>query len=309
MKKSQKLIVTAASESYAESILALIGSLNVNWPGHPPVLVYDIGLSPDTLEQLRMHQIPVRSVPPFCPHWRKHFTWKLWCWQDAPAEQVLWMDAGLAVLGPLEEIFTAIESLGYFAVPTYFPQIRLAHPEACRCCGVAPEFRDGKMALAATLVGMDKSGKMGELVLEALTIALREECIVSTAEILNNDQALYSLLMYRYFGHPVIADGIIYLGSSSPRQVPGQKVWHHRRRIRPEDAAYFARYLSGPGPPHHPQPSREGLLWLVKNPRHLGLKIREKGLAESLKWGLRIVASELGLIKENKEKVRLGLRD
>ena len=51
-RKHERVIVTAASPSYEASALALIGSLNCNWPGHPPVVVYDLGMTDDTLSRL-----------------------------------------------------------------------------------------------------------------------------------------------------------------------------------------------------------------------------------------------------------------
>ena len=78
MNSDDRLIITAASNAYGPSLLALPGSLNLNWHNHPPVLVYDIGLDDATRATLQQHHIPLRVVPPFCPHWRSHFTWKIW---------------------------------------------------------------------------------------------------------------------------------------------------------------------------------------------------------------------------------------
>ena len=52
-KTENRMIITAASSTFGPSLLALLGSLNLNWPGHPPVRVYDIGLDEDTLGDLR----------------------------------------------------------------------------------------------------------------------------------------------------------------------------------------------------------------------------------------------------------------
>lgn len=97
----ERLLLTAASEAYAPSLLALLGSLTLHWPSHPPVRVYDIGLAPSSRETLERHGVEVVAVPAFCPHWRRHFTWKPWCWADAPARDVLWIDAGVVVLDTL----------------------------------------------------------------------------------------------------------------------------------------------------------------------------------------------------------------
>jgi hypothetical protein len=309
LQNKSKMIITASSESYAQSLLALIGSLNCNWPEHPPILVYNIGLSDNNLEILSANQIPVRQVPPFCPHWRKHYTWKLWCWQDAPADHVLWMDAGMSILAPLNEVFRAIETFGYFAVPTEAALVDHCHEHACQGCKVSADFRQGKALLGANFVGMDKTGPMRELIKKAFHIALDEKCIASTATVFNTDQAIYNLLMYKYFGDLLLANFSTYSGWYSPRQIAGQKVWVHRRAIQPDDSAYFAKYLSSPGPAHIPQPARDGLMWFLKRPGHVLGKIREKGLAHALLWGYRIVMGELGLRKEDTGMRRQGLRD
>jgi hypothetical protein len=219
------------------------------------------------------------------------------------------MDAGMTVLAPLPEVFLAIQKLGYFAVPTHLPLLGHSHPYACQGCSVPPDFPQNKVLLGANLVGMDKSGPMGRLIKEAFHVALDEKCIASTETVFNTDQAIYNLLMYKYFGDLLLANFSTYSGWSSPRQVAGQKVWVHRRHLLPEDAAYFARYLAAPGPPHMPQPPRDGLKWFLKRPGHVWGKIQEKGLAHALLWGYRIVMSDLGLRKEDTEKMRQGLRD
>jgi hypothetical protein len=65
-----------------------------------------------------------------------------------------------------------------------------------------------------------------------------------------HDQAIISLLIYKYFGEVVMSDGIVYCGWLSPGQTPGQKVWVHRREILPKDQAHLARYISIPGQPY-----------------------------------------------------------
>ena len=125
----------------------------------------------------------------------------------------------------------------------------------------------------------------------------------------NTDQAIYNLLMYKYFDDLLLADFSTYSGWISPRQNAGQKVWVHRRQLLLEDSDYFTQYLSRPGPAYLPQMPRDGLRWFLKRPGHVLGKIREKGLAHALLWGYRIVMSGLGLRKEDSEKLRQGLRD
>ena len=191
-----RLIVTAASKSYGMSLLALLGSLTLNWPDHPPLIVYDIGLDDDTLMRLRSASIKVATVPHFCPHWRKHFTWKIWCLNDAPARDILWLDAGLVVLKPVDEIFAALEERGYFLVPNGHLLDWEASEAACKGCGVTAEFRIGKPTLAGSLMAFRKTGKVLALLEEALAAALIEENIAATDVRHRHDQSIISLLAY-----------------------------------------------------------------------------------------------------------------
>jgi hypothetical protein len=249
---TQRLIITAASENFGPSLLALLGSIHLNWQTHPAIRVYDLGMDAKTLETLAANRIEVVKVPPFCPHWRKHFTWKLWCLNDAPAAQILWMDAGFVVMEPLDEVFSAIERLGYFLVPNYHLLDLEASDTACRGCGLDPSFRLGKPSLSGGLLGFLKEGKMRELLLEALTVALEEENIKATKPAHRHDQAILSLLMYKYFKSFVMADSQVYLGYKTPEQVPGQKIWVHRRGILAQDIDFYSQHISVGGTPRKP---------------------------------------------------------
>jgi hypothetical protein len=249
---ADRLILTAASAAFGPSLLGLLGSLDLNWPAHPEVLVYDLGLDDATRSALRRHAIPVRRVPAFCDHWRKHFTWKLWCLADAPARDILWIDAGVTVLAPVDEIFAAIDHQGYFVVPNYQLLDWEASLAACEGCGVAPEFRLGKLTLAGGLLGFRKTGAIGTVVETALAVAKVERHIAATTPRHRHEQALISLLLYKQVGAVVAADGVVYLGWVSPEQTPGQKLWVHRRGLDPRDLAHYRDAIGTRGPAYRP---------------------------------------------------------
>jgi hypothetical protein len=272
---ADRLVISAASAGFGPSLLALLGSLNLNWPHHPAVRVYDLGMEADILGVLQENRIEVVPVPPFCPHWRKHFTWKIWCLNDAPAEEVLWIDAGMAVMAPLDEAFAATTSLGYFLAPNHQLLDWEASEAACRGCGVDPAFRLGKPTLAGGLMGFRKSGKAWDVLQEALAVALVEDAIRSTDYRHRHDQAVISLLMYKHFGEVIPADNAIYLGERSPAQVPGQKIWVHRRGILPQDIAFYRQFVSKSGPPRKPLDPRKNR---PKNPFVLALRFTRSRL-------------------------------
>ena len=253
MRRPDTQILTAASAAFGPSLLALLGSLNLNWPGHPPVLVYDIGLDEPTRATLRQQNVEVRQVPAFCPHWHRHFTWKIWAWNDAPAQQILWLDAGIIVLRPLDDVLQTIREHGYFFLPNGCTLDGESPQTTCHACQVTPEFRMGKPTVAGGFIGFRKDGAVAGLLRSALTIALTEENIAATAPGHRHDQAILSLLAHRDLAPLLLADKAHYLADKSPRQFAGQPVWIHRRTLHYADGRYLAGHISRAGKPFVPR--------------------------------------------------------
>lgn len=252
---ADKLIITAASKAYQASLLALLGSLTLNWSAHPPVLVYDLGMEQATLDLLRENGITVKQVPPFCPHWRKHFTWKVWAWNDAPARDVLWVDAGIAVLQPLGEIFESIARCGYFV--TYAAPTRLTDfvsDAMCNGCRVSRAATVSQPVIASGFWGFRKNGIIQTILQEALAVALVEEQVRATAPLHRHDQAILSLLFYKYLPNCEVANLPLYQTVRAPRGEPPSKLWVHRRAMSARDQKHFAAHISKPGAPYLPHP-------------------------------------------------------
>jgi hypothetical protein len=240
-------IITAASEKYANSLFVLIGSLNCNWPNHPKIIVYNIGLSENTKSKLAMAGIEVLEVPPFCDHWRSHYTWKLWCLSSAEFDLILWMDSGICILQPLDEVIEIIKCKQYFLVPNYQFLDYEVSENTCKACDVPNSFRFGKATIAGSMIGYLKQSKYGLLIDKAFEIALIEANIKAFNSRHKHDQSIISILTYKYFPNPELNDGIKYLGWESPRMVQDQKVWLQRRQILPKDLKHFMSYLDKTG--------------------------------------------------------------
>jgi len=279
--KYRDLIITAASESYRPQVLALLGSLRCNWPGHPPVLVYDMGLREGTPELLRQAGFDVRTIPPFVPHWRKHYTWKLWCMNDAPAERVLWLDAGCCVLRPLPEIFDIISQQGYFALPNYHPLEIEVSEEACEGCGVSPNFRIGKVSANAAVFGFQRGSAAEQVVQECHKVSLTERHIMASKPWHRHDQAILSLLLYRNISPLILCDGIIYFDEDLTAKFTTHAIWAARGGMHPADLRFYAARLTGPASPHHPRPSHRAALWF-----RIALKTKQT-LVGLKRWLLR----------------------
>ena len=257
----RELIITAASESYRPQLLSLLGSLRCNWPDHPPVMVYDMGLRDGTDELLRDAGFAVRKIPPFVPHWRKHYTWKPWCMQDASAERVLWLDAGCCVLRPLPEIFDIVGHQGYFALPNYRPLEIEASPEACEGCGVPPDFRVGKVSLTAAVFGFRRGSDAHRVVQQAAKVAETERFIKATKPWHRWEQAILSLLMYREISPLILCDGSLYFYENLRPEFVMHSIWAARRQMHYKDKQFYASRLVGPTAPHLPRASHKEALW------------------------------------------------
>jgi len=265
--KYRDLIITAASESYRSQLLALLGSLRCNWPDHPPVMVYDMGLREGTAEFLRQAGFDVRLIPPFVPHWREHYTWKLWCMNDAPAERVLWIDAGCCVLHPVPEIFDIIEKQGYFALTNYRPLEIEASEEACEGCGVPPEFRVGKVTVTSAVFGFLRGSSLREskaeqVVQESLRVAETERHIKASNPWHRWEQAILSLLLYREISPLILCDATMYFYEDLRANFTTHAIWAARRCMHYQDKRYFAAALAGgESAPHRPRTSHKITWW------------------------------------------------
>lgn len=105
-----KAIITSCSSKFFPSIINLLTSIKVNYPNHPPIYVYDLGLFYTYRRELeQIEGVTVITMPHFCPHWRSCYTWKTYIFANPLAELNLYLDAGCQVLKPLDTDFKIIE--------------------------------------------------------------------------------------------------------------------------------------------------------------------------------------------------------
>jgi len=239
----KRLILTAASKAFEPSLLGLIGSLNVNWPSHPKVLVYDLGMGGEALERLASANVEIRQIPPFCDHWRQHFTWKIWCCNDAPCDSYLWLDAGVCVLKSMQDAFEMIEKMGYFCQPNGFCLEQITPSPLMEAFGLRSDELRQMLSINGGVFGLKKDSVGRALLSEALALALSESNMRATQPLHRHDQALLSILFYRYFTDIVFADHLMYAGFENPSDIAGQKIWNHRRRLAKSDIEYFAKHI------------------------------------------------------------------
>lgn len=240
-----KKILTAASKAYEEALICLVASLNINWPNHPEIEIYDIGMSSEAIDFLYKNKLKVIHVPEFCEHWRKHFTWKIWCWNNNTSDQFIWLDAGIVALEPLDSLFDFLNKNSYFVIPTYHSLSECVSSNCVNACGLSENFIKNKMTFAGGVIGFAKNFQNVKILSEALTIALDEKNIQAYKPYHRHDQAIISSLIYKYYTDPLILDGLVYGGWESPRQTISQKIWVHRRNLNKIDIKLLKENING----------------------------------------------------------------
>ena len=109
-------IITSASNKFFPSVLNLVGSIKKNYPNHPPIYLYNLGLLPSFVAELKNEGVTLLEIPHFVPYWRSCYTWKTYILNTPLADLNFYIDAGCEILQPLDGIFAEIEKDGYFAV-------------------------------------------------------------------------------------------------------------------------------------------------------------------------------------------------
>lgn len=117
MHDNKKAIITSASNKFFPNLLNFIGSIKANYPNHPPIYVYDLGLFASFKKEIAsIPRVQILETPRFCNHWRSCYTWKTYILNTPLADLNLYLDAGCQVLKSLDILFEKINAQGYLAV-------------------------------------------------------------------------------------------------------------------------------------------------------------------------------------------------
>lgn len=113
----EKALITSASNKFFPSLVNLLGSIHANYPTHPDIFVYDLGLSYIFRKELeKINWVKLVKMPEFVPFWRACYTWKTYILSHPLARLNFYLDAGCQVLRPLDEIFEEIERKDLFVM-------------------------------------------------------------------------------------------------------------------------------------------------------------------------------------------------
>ena len=285
-------VVSAADARYGGWLINLLGSIRRRSNIFDRVVVYDLGLSSFQRRLLDgVRGVEVRTLPPFVPHWRQGRTWKTWIWTHVGADSVVWLDAGITVLRPLDDFLAQIEERGYFVVSQGVPN-RDCIPSDYYALYDFPHSFDDDATIAAGILGFATTGEFFSQVIarthedailgrslgfsatevEKLNrgLDLMDEPIVRDCRLFRHEQTLLSIYFYKAVAKPVVNDLDKYGGFRSTKDHPEQVIWSHRRR---------GDYRFLPRVPYTPATALVGLPW--------GAGLYAKTLYLNYRWLLR----------------------
>lgn len=245
-------VVSAADARFGRFLLNLLGSIRRRSDIFDEVIVYDLGM---TRFQRRLldgvRGVQVREVPPFVPHWRQGRTWKTWIWTHVEADAVVWLDAGITVLRPLDDFLRQIEERGYFVVSQGVPN-RDCIPSDYYELYDLPHTFDEEPTIAAGILGFATDSEFYRRVIvptfddavlgRSLGFSASEvpklnkgldympDVIVRDCPLFRYDQTILGINFYKSVPDPHVNDLYKYGGWRSTREHPEQVIWSHRRR-------------------------------------------------------------------------------
>ena len=202
------IIVTAASQQYFGALINLIGSIHY-WAPDTRILVYDLGIKQGLLAEIldwKYVTLAERFLDrEFPPHLSELFcyAWKPAAIADAihQHEQVLWIDAGSDVRGPLDRISALLSEDGHFFVCGQDTDMTLKSQDNTYSeMGHDKSEFTGKEHFSANLQGYVRGSRAHlEILNPMLEFAMRPQVIAPQGSNLRNhrfDQTVLSILLY-----------------------------------------------------------------------------------------------------------------
>lgn len=242
-----KCIITSASNKFFPSLLNMLGSLHKNYPDHPPVFIYDLGLAWSFKSELQnIKWIKILPVPHFVKHWRACYTWKTYILNTPLAENNLYIDAGCEILKPLDALFDKINLNGYLSVSQGdVVTVNMVTPKSLLDkYQLGPEFGPREIVTAG-IFGFKKDSSITQTTEELYKAGIDGEClgyskqemwknkgpnkvdIVRDCPVFRHDTTLLTILLYKNFSQPII-ENIKYFSADLLGKESGQFIWNNR---------------------------------------------------------------------------------
>lgn len=231
-------------------MINLLTSIKINYPEHPPIYVYDLGLFYTFREELEMIDgVTVIPMPHFCLHWRSCYAWKTYIFAHPIADLNLYLDAGCQVLQSLNKDFDIIEKNDYLAVDVGVTLDDLL-PNDYKIMFSVPSEYDKLSGISAGIFGFKNTGTMTQLLSKSYSAAFAglslgfspdnlwrnkgkdRTTFIRQCKFFRHDQSLLNLFFRLQFGHlPTVLSEENY-SNSNKNNVPTQRIWHSRLQAK-----------------------------------------------------------------------------
>lgn len=257
--RSDSALVTAADAKYAPFLFNALSSIHANFPDHPLVYVFDLGLS--RAQRCELESVPwirLRAIDKFIPDWKAGWSWKPYILTRVDERFVLYFDAANIVLyRSIALWFLAIKRHGFFGIANGQRMQEITPSDYWVMFGLDPTVCAARATFGAGLFGFDSAGPAGAAIRKCLAltvagwnlgrsaseqnplygkVALRD-CVCFRA-----DQTLFNLAMIEHMGPDIlIRDEVRYCGRGGPHDHVNQYLWYSRRNK--SSMLYFARPL------------------------------------------------------------------
>lgn len=201
------IIVTSANSLYFDSLLTLINSVHLySLNLIQKIYVYNLGLEKEEINRLnKLKNVSVIEFPNniIKKHSKflepKQHVYKPYCLYSMQnyGDNILWLDAGIMALKPLNEIFKIIQEEHIFMVGDSHLNITFTSKECINIMKASDrELQDTH--LSSGILGYKNKGNFQFLIDEAYEYSLIENCVNGDQNNHRHDQSVYSILASRY---------------------------------------------------------------------------------------------------------------
>ncbi len=241
-----KALITSCSNKFFPSVINLLTSIKVNYPEHPPIYVYDLGLFYTFRRELeQIEGVTVISMPHFCPHWRACYTWKTYIFAHPPADLNFYLDAGCQVLKPLDEDFEIIERNDYLMIDVGVTLGDLI-PNEYKVMFSVPDsyneltgFSAGIFGFKNTNIIVETLGKSYAAAYNGLSLGFSPDNLwrnkrkdknifIRQCRFFRHDQSLLNLFFRLQFDDQLNVLSHDNYANSGKNKTPTQRIWHSR---------------------------------------------------------------------------------
>lgn len=245
--KDDCVITTACDSKHAPYLVNALNSIVDNFPDHPRIVIYNLGLTKLECNELRQFSaVEVHKVDKFVSHWKINWSWKLYALSQKIARFNLYLDMpNFVVLRNLSPWFISIKKNGYFLVSNEQILKDITPNEYWNLFSVDRVGMENLPTFGAGIIGFDSESKAAEAIaiaLQGVSAGLnlgrsKDESnrrykpnIIRSCPCFRADQTLINIAFRKFFHQSLnIRRSPMYCGTGRKDEHFKQYLWYSRR--------------------------------------------------------------------------------